>query len=344
MSFFRELKYLRRTLWTRAVGDYFSDRDNSPNPLNGSVRDRPRIPSSRPEHFRDAVANVRELGLDLQTLNGAEHPLNAWLAAAERLAVTLETRQFPGDPKATLEEDGELHEFVERTFIPATRLCRLAHSIRIAPRLGPAAKKEIRSLRLIDDFYHSEYVLHIAAKIMATCGIQAEVIDRGARSAPDLAFPSEQFCIECTARGNERGRSPRKELMPDFNHAGEKFAAYLPQHPGWLGVLAVDLGFVGSAPFPELGRAGPSLLQARADVESGFDEREEVAMFIGSMVAAASDRLGPGPTAGIELAPSEHSAWLYRPRCPRRITAGERTFIERPSAGTALTIGRWKED
>lgn len=308
------------------------------------MKDQPNIPSSRAEHFRESIAIVNALQLRLQDTKGAKHPLHHWLAAADRVATTLETGQLPGDPDRTLEEDTDLIRFIEATFVPATRLCRLANSLKIATQLGPFARKEVQALALLDDFYHSEYVLHIASKIMATCGLEAKVIDRGSRAAPDLAFPEEQFCIECTARGNERGRSPRKGLASDFDHAGEKFASFLPEYPGWVGVLAVDLGFVGGPTLPNIGRAGPSLDEFSLEVDAGFQHRKEVSMFVGTMISAEASPVGPDTKAGITLKPKEASAWRYASRTGRRLGAIERTFFEWPPAGTVRTIERTRND
>jgi hypothetical protein len=209
------------------------------------------IPSSTSSDWRRALDVTAPLAGKCEP----GHPLLSWRATAEKLLACT-----AGAPS--------LEALAEDLVIPASYLCRLSRSLADAPAIGGRVRSEIKSAMDADGFFHLEYLLFLAARITAS-GAPVEVIGQIDAKAPDLALPEGRVVLECTARGRKLARA---SLYDDFEHARQKFHVHLARadRSGWRGVLAVDLGIVGSPSLSNIGRSGWDLSQLTDEIDSGL--------------------------------------------------------------------------
>jgi len=263
-----------------------------------------------PERFREAIERVRSYSRRW----ASGHPIERWTAAAERVAATLSAGIAP--------EGTELSTYVESDFIPASRLVRLAWGLERLEHIGGAVSRELKQMvRDRDHLYHSEYVLHLAARLSNNGQRDVEVVATSA-GTPDLAIPSEKFCLECVTREMS---STREMLKEAFEHADAKFKVYLADKPNWLGVVAADLGFCGSPSLPEIGKLGPSLQKLSSDLEVNFGLFPRIsAALIGW--SSADIEQGVTPDDPIRLYAQNPIAVRYARADVRRLVALDSTF------------------
>jgi len=263
-----------------------------------------------PEVFREAAERVRALSRRW----ASAHPIEVWIAAAERVASTLASGK--------LSDGTDLAKYVEFDLIPAARLVRLAWGLERLEHIGGAVKRELNQMvRDRDHLYHSEYLIHLAVRISENGQREVEVVATAA-GTPDLAIPSENFCIECVTREISSTRQSMKEA---FEHADAKFKVYLAGKPDWLGVVAVDLGVCGSPSFPEIAKIGPSLQELSADLDMNFALFPSVsAAIVGWIAAELVEDTSSGNCARLYVQPV--IAVPYAKADVRRLVALDSTF------------------
>lgn len=249
------------------------------------------IPSSRPEHWTDALRATDELAAACPP----GHPLRLW---RKRTIELLVGGVIPARNKA---------DFAERWMVPVGYLCRLAASLRASSAYGPGFANELKTASNSTEFLHFEHLAALALRIFQR-GYRIEVVGKPGCASPDLVVHEHQYAIECRARGD---RPPRTALAHDFTHAHRKFAADFgaPSRAGYRGVLALDLGVCGSPDFPDVGRLGPVL----------DDLEREIVVRLGdtsSLVAAVLvtwTSIGRDPVAGEHaIGPRVASGWITR--------------------------------
>jgi hypothetical protein len=263
-----------------------------------------------PDVYREAAERCRARFREW----ASGHPIEGWIRAAERVAATLVAGRLP---------DGtDLPKYVESDFIPASRLVRLAWGLEHLEHVGGAVKRELKQMiRDRDHLYHSEYVIHLAVRLSNNGQREVEVVPT-AGGTPDLAVPSEKFCIECSTRETS---STRQSLKEAFEHADAKFKIYLADKSDWLGVVAVDLGLCGSPSFPEIGKIGPSLRELSADLDTNFELFPRVSVAIVGWSAAELEQ-GTSSGDSAQLYAQSVIAVRYAKADVRRLVALDSTF------------------
>jgi hypothetical protein len=272
--------------------------------------------------FRDAIRQVNDRGLRWQT----PHPVQAWLAAADRMAFELDRGLDIGDPRLPPSRDPAFQSFAEDIVAPAARLCRLSLSLQAAGCLGTAVDQEIRGLAQREHFLHSDYVLFVGTRLSVHGGAKVRVVRQRGKDgpAPDLELEEEQACIECRARG-DAGRAPTEDLRDDFAHATRKFASYMSDKPGWSGVLALEMGFIGSPTLPDVGRVGPRHRVSTQDAREQFRQHPLVAAFLNTWFTVEA-RPSLGDRRAYDLEPNTASGLLYSRTSAPRIPSLTRSF------------------
>lgn len=239
------------------------------------------IPSSRSSHWRSALD--RTAGWANRCSPG--HPLLYWRAQAESL---LAQRATPTS----------VDEVVEQLLVPATYLCRLAHSLTVLAPTGDAYDSELgHALNEPGSFLAFEHVLHLGSRIKWS-GHDIAFAGLGSRKAPDLIVPAARVAIEARARGLAGARKP---LRKDFDHAEAKFEEEFSRvdRSGWVGILAVDLGVCGTPSMPNVARLGPELGATEADLDDELAIARRVGGAVITWVGPASHRDGDVTNIGM---------------------------------------------
>lgn len=295
---------------------------------------RYRIPSSRIEHFRESLALVERHFPALAD----DHPCRAWMRAAQTMA---EHRNFEiGDATKPSGTDMEFSDFVETVVMRAARLCRLGRSLFRLRHVGGAIEEELHQMqRDHDGFFHGEFLLHIATKLAYQHRATVNIIPRQgrlARKTPDIELPEVRSAIECVAHEKVHRWESATE---DFHHASTKFSHWFRERTGWLGAIAVDLGFRGSPTLPDLGAIGPNHDQIKDNIRKNFelettlqldsDGRHPQTVHALILTWSSIEYEKPDSSSGFVF-PTDISAIEYAPGWTRTIPILDKTFFEFP--------------
>ena len=241
-----------------------------------------RIPSSRPDDFRRAIEHTSPIAAKC----GSRHPIHGWRESATGAACVLDKGPIRGDA-----DRDAIAALLEYVFLPAARLCRLAYSLGVIdaePMLAATVHDEIRQLPDPDHFFHGEYVLHIATKAVRRWECPVVLVPTQAHvRTPDIAIDRHRIAIEC--RAHEIIDIQEWSFWEDFDHAQAKFRGWLASRPGWLGVLAVDLGAIGSPSLPDSCRSGPDLSVVARNIDDGLRRHPDVAAAAVTWVGAVCE-------------------------------------------------------
>lgn len=248
------------------------------------------------------------------------HPALTWVTAARAMA----HGDFSKDPSLPSDPDEMMEAFVNRYAMPAMRLCRLERSRRELGRLGGAVHDEVRAMREPGEFFHGEHLLHLATGLAELFEVAVRVVDRDRAARPDFEIEAWRVAVEVKAR--EQGDA-RSTTASHFNNAAKKMREYLRGRDAWHGVLALDLGFVGSPTLSSIGKVGPRLSDLLPDLDDNFISGEPLDAVIVTMQTTEYRRRDDGSGS---LVPVEATLLRYSPHTAWRSSELEQCFYVAP--------------
>lgn len=279
------------------------------------------IRTSELDHYEQAIGDTRDFLAKCKD----EHPVHGWVRSTHVLMENWKRMppQFEG-PEISLDK---LCRFADEVLMPASRLCRLATSLRDLELLTGAVDEELHSMYRENDFYHGEYVFFLATGISRVASVEVHLIKRRRKlKTPDLIVPSDKVVIECKERGRSSTDNP---IDGQIAKADEQLAAFVSeQEEEWKGYTAIDYGYLGTPSLPESGKRGFNLDQLDEEIIRNFKSAHHTAAVI---VTAQGVNLSRDRDDHLLIGPRHSSGSLQNPYFFPRATVVDRCFMQWPS-------------